>query len=164
LEIIFSSPKQKPLDAILTIFLYLGPIIQHLKIILSSLLLFTFCTAHSQADTTKIIITDSAVYFKPQITAMYPGGQMAWTRYLLKNLRYPNNAVKNNIQGTVIIQFMVDSNGLSHDITVIGGPEELRAESIRLIKNVGIWVAGIAHGKRANTWKTQLIDFKLESR
>ncbi len=124
-----------------------------MKIILTSLFLLTYCAAHSQ--------TDSAVYFNPEITAMYPGGTQAWLHYLQKNLKYPDLAVSNEIQGTVVIQFMVDSLGLSHDITVLSGPKELRDESIRLIKNVGIWSPGIAHGKKVNSWKTQPFYFKL---
>ena len=58
-----------------------------MKIILTSLLLITFCVAHAQTDTTKVVTTDSAVYFNPEIPAMYPGGIQAWYRYLQKNLR-----------------------------------------------------------------------------
>ena len=124
-----------------------------MKIILTSLLLLTFCAAHSQ--------TDSAVYFNTEIPAMFPGGQSAWLRYLQKNLTYPDLAVSNEIQGTVVVQFMVDSSGLAHDISAISGPKELRAESIRLIKNAGFWMPGIVHGKKVNSWKTQPFYFKL---
>ena len=97
-----------------------------MKFIFTSLLLITFVAAHSQ--------TDSAVYFNTEITATFPGGKMAWQHYLQKNLTYPDLAVSNGIQGTVVVQFMVDSTGIAHEITVISGPKELREESVRLIK------------------------------
>ncbi len=124
-----------------------------MKFILTSLLLITFVAAHSQ--------TDSAVYFNTEITATFPGGKMAWQHYLQKNLTYPDLAVSNGIQGTVVVQFMVDSTGIAHDITVISGPKELREESVRLIKNVSIWVPGIVYGKKVNSWKTQPFYFQL---
>ncbi len=126
-----------------------------MKIILTLTLLLCFSSIYAQ--------TDSAIYFSPEIQAEYPGGQAAWFRYLQKNLRYPDQAVQYNIQGTVTTQFIVDSAGLAHNITVISGPEELRAETIRIIEKIKVWVPGIAHGKKVNSWKIQPIRFKLES-
>jgi protein TonB len=134
-----------------------------MKIILTLLLLITFCAAHSQTDSTKIITTDSAVYFNPEIQAEYPLGLMGWYRYLSMNLRYPDKAVRNNIQGKVVVRFIVDSTGFAHDLTAISGPEELRAEAIRVIQKA-IWMPALHKGKKVNSWKTQPITYKLESR
>jgi hypothetical protein len=143
-------------DPTSTIFLYLMAVINpNMKIILTLTLLLCFRSIHAQ--------TDSAIYFSPEIQAEYPGGQGAWFRYLQKNLRYPDQAVRNNTQGTVTTQFIVDSAGLEHDITVISGPEELRAETIRIIEKIKVWIPGIVHGKKINSWKIQSIRFKLES-
>ncbi len=135
-----------------------------MKIILTSLLLITFCVAHAQTDTTKVVTTDSAVYFNPEIPAMYPGGIQAWYRYLQKNLRYPDNAISYNIQGQVVTRFIVDSSGSAHDFIVVSGPEQLQDECVRVLKKVGIWFPAIQGGKKVNAWKTQPINFKLESR
>ena len=124
-----------------------------MKIILTLVFLFSFFAIRAQ--------TDSAVYFNPEIKAEFPGGQNAWIHYLLKNLRYPNIAVRKNIQGTVVTQFMVDSTGLAHDATSISGPEELRAETIRLVKNT-TWSPAVNNSKKVNSWKTQSVSFKLE--
>jgi protein TonB len=133
-----------------------------MKIILTSLLLFIFCTAQSQTDTTKIITTDSAIYFNPEIQAEFPGGLKGWYRYLQMNLRYPDKAVSKNIQGTVVTQFIVDSLGLVHDVKVISGPEELRNECIRIFEKDIYWSPALNNGKKINSWKTQAINFKLE--
>jgi periplasmic protein TonB len=124
-----------------------------MKIILTALFALCFCTVRAQ--------TDTAVYFNPEITAVFPGGQNAWFRYLVKNLRYPGVAVRKNIQGTVVAQFMVDSTGVVHDVSAVSGPEELRAETIRLVQNV-TWFPAVNNGKKVNSWKTQSISFKLE--
>src|SRR5580692_6796924 len=112
------------------------PIIELMKYIITFLLIFTFYAAHSQ--------TDSAVYYHTAIPAMYPGGDMAFARYVKANTKFPEEAQSKLIaQGTVVVKFMVDSFGKSHDISAVSGPEELRAEAVRLIKNVSMWVPGI---------------------
>src|SRR5579864_9068218 len=99
---------------------YLGS----MKYILTSLLVFSLCTAYSQ--------TDSAVYYNTEIPAMYPGGDMAFARYVKANTRYPEEAQSKLIaQGTVVVKFIVDSLGKTHDISAVSGPEELRAEAVR---------------------------------
>jgi protein TonB len=132
--------------------LYLGP----MKHVLILLLIFAFCSAYSQ--------TDSAVYYKTEIPAMYPGGDMAFARYVQANTKFPEEAQSNLIaQGTVVVKFIVDSLGKSHDITAVSGPVELRAEAVRLIKNVSVWVPGIVrisaldNSVKANTWKFQSV-------
>ena len=134
-----------------------------MKSVMLVFLLFSAWSLKAQTDTTQIPKVDSGIYYKPDITPMYPGGQDAWSRYLVKNLRYPEEAQPNKIQGTVVIQFWVDSNGLSHDVTAISGPEELREESIRIVKNVSRWVPAVYQGRKTNAWKTQPITYRLES-
>src|SRR5258706_15885880 len=109
-----------------------------MKSILLLFLLFSAWSLKAQTETTKIITTDSAPFTKYEIEADYPGGAPAWLLYLTKNLRYPEKAVRKNIQGEVVTQFIVDSTGFAHEVTIISGPKELRKESLRLIKNVNI--------------------------
>ena len=136
-----------------------------MKIILTSLLLITFCVAHAQTDTTKVVTTDSAVYFKSGNSSHVSG----WNTSMVivtckKNLRYPDNAISYNIQGQVVTRFIVDSSGSAHDFIVVSGPEQLQDECVRVLKKVGIWFPAIQGGKKVNAWKTQPINFKLESR
>jgi protein TonB len=135
-----------------------------MKISFTFLLLLVFGFADAQADTIKSSGVDSAIYFNPEITASYPGGQSAWMRYLQKNLIYPQEAQKMDVQGTVVIKFMVDSNGLSHNAEVVNGPEELRSETIRIIEKVKLWNPGVYEGRKVNSWKIQPIGYRLETR
>ncbi|MEJ0080861.1 MAG: energy transducer TonB [Puia sp.] len=87
---------------------------------------------------------------------MYPGGVTYWQRYLQRNLQYPSEALRKNVQGTVVTKFIVDTNGAVHDVTAISGPDELRAETIRIIKNVDIWVPAVCNGNKVNSWKNTI--------
>jgi protein TonB len=134
-----------------------------MKIILSLALLLCFCSTNAQTDSIKTDTSYIVIYKNPEIPAAYPGSNYDWFRYLQKNLRYPDKAVKYNIQGAVVTGFIIDSIGHSHHFVSISGPEELRDEAIRIIKNVKIWVPATNAGKNVNSWKEQEIRFKLET-
>jgi periplasmic protein TonB len=134
-----------------------------MKPVLVIIFLLSSCSLKAQTDSIVKPQFDSAIYRSPEIEPEYPGGSDAWARYLSQNLKYPKQAKRNNVQGTVVIQFWVDREGFSHEVTAISGPEELRKESIRLVKNVGRWVSGIYYSKRVNAWKLKSVVFKLEN-
>jgi len=102
-------------------------------------------------------------FTKVEIESEYPGGASAWQRYLNKNLRYPQDAIDNEIQGTVVVQFIVDKAGVVSDVEAISGPNELRAEAVRVIKKSGTWTPAVQNGRQVKSYKKQPITFRLES-
>jgi protein TonB len=104
-------------------------------------------------------------FTKVEIESEYPGGPAAWLRYLNKNFRYPDDAVNNEIQGTVVVQFIVDKEGNVSDVQAISGPTEggLREEAVRVIKKSGKWTAAIQNGRQVKSYKKQPIVFKLDT-
>jgi protein TonB len=103
-------------------------------------------------------------FTKVEIESDYPGGASAWQRYLNKNLHYPDDAVNNEIQGTVIVQFIFDKEGNVSDIEALSGPTDggLRDEAVRVIKKSGKWTAAVQNGRQVKSYKKQPIVFKLE--
>jgi TonB family protein len=94
----------------------------------------------------------------------YPGGPRAWLRFLNKNLRYPDEAVKQNLQGTVIIRFKVSKDGRTSEFTVLRSAyTSLDNEALRVIKASGDWQPAIYGGTPTDTYKSQPIIFKTES-
>lgn len=104
-------------------------------------------------------------FTKVEIESEYPGGQSAWRRYLSKTFRYPQEAVDNEIQGTVVVQFIVDKEGVVSDVVAISGPTDggLREEAIRVIKRSGKWTPAIQNGRHVKSYKKQPITFRLET-
>ena len=102
-------------------------------------------------------------FTKVEIESDYPGGQGAWIRYLGKNLAYPQDAQDNEIQGTVVVQFIVDKEGNVSDVEAISGPNELRGEAARVIKKSGKWTPAVQNGRQVKSYKKQPITFKLEA-
>lgn len=116
--------------------------------------------AQQQETTTKT--SDSLVFAKVEKESEYPGGMAGWGTYLQNNMRYPPKAVKKNIQGTVIVQFIVDATGNLRDIEAIEGPQMLAEEAVRLIKASGKWIPAEQDGKKVKSYKKQPFVFKLE--
>lgn len=102
-------------------------------------------------------------FTKVEIESEYPGGSAAWQRYLNKTLRYPQDAIDNEIQGTIVIQFIVDKEGNVSEVEAISGPEELRSEAVRVIKKSGKWTPAVQNGRQVKSYKKQPIVFRLET-
>lgn len=102
-------------------------------------------------------------FTKVEIESSYPGGPGAWARYLNKTLRYPQEAQDNEIQGAVVVQFIVDKAGTVTDVEAVSGPNELRDEAVRVIKKSGKWTPAVQNGRQVKSYKKQPIVFRLET-
>jgi TonB family protein len=102
------------------------------------------------------------IYTKVDIEADYPGGPQAWIHYLQKNLKYPQRAVMNEIQGEVMMEFVVKKNGKLTNIHAVSGPAELKEASINIIKGSGKWIPAKQHGEVVESYHRQPIIFKLQ--
>jgi periplasmic protein TonB len=93
----------------------------------------------------------------------FPGGNSAWISYLAHNLKYPERALNKDIQGEVLICFLVDKEGNVKDLFIGKSVEySLDQESIKLIRNSGQWIPGQKDGIPAATFKIQPVTYKLE--
>ena len=102
-------------------------------------------------------------FTKVEIESDYPGGTAAWQRYLQKNLVYPEEAQNNEVQGQVVVKFIVDKEGKVSDVEAISGPNELREEAMRVIRKSGSWTPAVQNGRKVKSYKSQPINFRLES-
>jgi protein TonB len=104
---------------------------------------------------------DDGVTLKVEIESEYPGGTNAWQRFLNRNLRYPQEAIDQNVEGYVTVQFIVDKEGNVSEVEAVSGPAELRAEAVRVIKKSGKWTPAIQNGRKVKSYKKQPIGFRL---
>ncbi|MBS1606554.1 MAG: TonB family protein [Bacteroidetes bacterium] len=102
-------------------------------------------------------------FVKVEIESEYPGGPAAWLRYLNKTFRYPEDGLNNEIQGTVVVQFIVDKEGKVSEVQAISGPElgGLREEAVRVIRGSGDWIPAIQNGRKVKSYKKQPVIFRL---
>ncbi|AEW01129.1 TonB family protein [Niastella koreensis GR20-10] len=96
------------------------------------------------------------------IPAEFPGGNVAWLKFLKRNLVYPEIAIDQNIQGTVIVQFKVCTDGTLCDIEAISGPNELKESAVKVIKKSPKWTPTSLNGCNVIDYKRQPIIFHME--
>ena len=69
----------------------------------------------------------------------------------------------NEIQGSVMVQFIVDKEGNVSNVEAVSGPEELREEAIRVIKKSGKWNPAVQNGRQVKSYKRQSVLFQLQN-
>lgn len=93
----------------------------------------------------------------------YPGGLETLLDYLYSNVKYPDLARKNNIQGVVTITFFVMEDGSIENVKVVKGVGGgCSAEGMRVVKAMPRWSPGILDDEPVKVRYTLPIRFKLE--
>ncbi len=91
------------------------------------------------------------------------GGQDAFRRYIAENLRYPQIAAENGIQGRVFVQFVVNADGSVSDATVVRGVDpSLDREALRVVMSSPKWTPGRQRGQPVRVAFTFPINFVLQ--
>lgn len=93
----------------------------------------------------------------------FPGGDAELMKYIQEHLRYPTMAAENNIQGRVVVQFVVTKNGSIGEVKVIRSrDQDLDKEAVRVVKSLPNFIPGRMNGQPVNVWYTLPINFKLQ--
>lgn len=97
-----------------------------------------------------------------EVESEYVGKTNAWRNYLMKNLRYPERAINARIQGTVVVQFIIDKDGKVINPEIYKSVEySLDQEALRLIQQSADWTPAEQNGKKVKSFKRQPIIFRL---
>ncbi|WP_420150838.1 energy transducer TonB [Spirosoma sp.] len=130
--------------------------------LLSLLLLSALCSPiqiqnYSPAKPDQSLVTNADE--PPQ----FPGGMDKLADYLKKNLQYPKAARKAKLEGRIVVNFVVTSEGRIEDVKLYNslglGTDE---EAIRLVENMPIWIPAKQGGKAVNARYNLPIDFSLK--
>ncbi len=109
--------------------------------------------------------SDNKVYNSVEQMPRFPGGEAGLMRYLQENIKYPPEAAKNDIEGRVIVQFIIDKTGQVGEVKVVRPiSEELDAEAVRVVKALPKFEPGRQDGEAVSVWYTLPISFKLHSK
>lgn len=93
----------------------------------------------------------------------FPGGEAELMKYIQKNLKYPPVAMENNIQGRVVVQFVVTKTGKIGEVKVVRGKDpDLDKEAVRVVKTLPDFIPGKMNGQAVAVWYTLPVTFKLQ--
>ena len=85
--------------------------------------------------------------------------------WVYRYIRYPENAVKNGIQGKVLVDFIIDEKGNVRDAKILKGVDpDLDDEALRVINASPAWKPGTVRGKKVKTEMSLYIEFRLEKK
>ncbi len=108
-------------------------------------------------------VEDNKVFDVVEQKPQFPGGEAALLKYVSEHIRYPAMAQENNIQGRVIVQFVVTKTGSVGEVKVVRGKDpDLDKEAVRVVKSLPKFVPGKMNGHAVNVWYTLPIQFKLQ--
>lgn len=113
-------------------------------------------TASAQTDSEK-------VYNSCQVMPQFPGGEKAMMEFIASNLKYPQQAVKDDVQGMVLVDFVINTEGKATDPKIVRSlSPECDAEVIRVVNLMPAWTPGQQEGKTVNVKYTLPVMFKTK--
>lgn len=105
--------------------------------------------------------TDS-VYEVAEVMPEFPGGTQALFKFISGNLKYPQNAIDGQIEGRVVLQFVVDKAGKVGNIRVVRSIDPaLDQAAIDVVRALPDWKPGMQKGQPVNVRYTLPVSFKL---
>ena len=130
------------------------------KISIALLLLFTFSFT-TKAQNQVMAPTQDSVYSIVDSMPKFPGGEKALMNYVYRNTRYPAEAYKKKQEGKVILQFVINKQGLVENAKVARGVSPaLDKVALRVVNSFPAWIPGIQNELNVAVSMTLPIAFK----
>lgn len=110
------------------------------------------------------VIDDDIPFVKVEQMPSFMGGDlMTFRSWAMKQVRYPQIAIENNITGRVLLSFVIEKDGSLTNIQVLQTPDEsLSNEAIRILKLSPKWTPGMQRGQVVRVKYTLPLEFRLQ--
>jgi TonB family protein len=93
----------------------------------------------------------------------YPGGEEARIKFMIENIKYPEEARKKGVEGTVYVTFVIEKDGTINSIKILRGiGSGCDEEAIRVISLMPKWKPGMQDGKTVRFQFNMPIKFSLD--
>jgi TonB family protein len=107
-------------------------------------------------------LTQDDIYTVVDNMPTFPGGDAELLKYISSHIKYPPMALKNKIQGRVIVNFIIQKDGNINDVAVLRGIDpDLDEEAVRVVKSMPKWRPGTENGQAVSVKYTLPITFRL---
>jgi TonB family protein len=103
------------------------------------------------------------IFYKVDTLPEFPGGEMALRNFLASEIKYPEIARENGIQGKVYVTFIVTKKGKVTEPKISRGVDPaLDKEALRVVSSLPDWKPGKQGSKAVNVSYTVPVYFELE--
>lgn len=98
-----------------------------------------------------------------EVPPSFPGGNAQLDDYIRQNLRHPEKAIKNKVQGSVFVSFIVNKDGTIRDVSVLKGlGHGTNEEALRFVQTMPNWTPGRQSGRDVNVKYNLAIPFRSD--
>lgn len=118
---------------------------------------------NSKSDLSMIPVSDeeeifTAVEQKPE----FPGGQGALMKWLSQNVRYPETAQQDGIQGRAVVKLLIEKDGTISNAEIARSTdnEALDKEALRVVKKMPKWQPALNNGIAVRSYYMLPVTFK----
>ena len=106
---------------------------------------------------------EDEIFVAVEQQAEFPGGMAALMKWLSNNIRYPEAAQQNDVQGRVIVKFVVEKDGSVSQAQIVKGVDkDLDKEALRVVNKMPKWQAGKNNGVAVRSYFTLPVNFRLQ--
>ena len=107
--------------------------------------------------------TKDEVFMVVEKMPEFPGGIQELMSFLSKNIKYPASAMAKNVQGRVIVQFVIEKDGTPTEFEIMRSVNpDLDAEALRVMKEMPKWKPGMQRGQVVRVKYTLPVTFRLQ--
>ena len=115
-----------------------------MKKLIVMLVLAVLCSGYAMAQ---IVVVDEEIFLVVENEPEFPGGSDSLYAYIARNIKYPETAKKEKIEGRVFVTFVIEKDGQVSSAKILrdigGGCGE---EAIRVVKSMPKWKPGTQRG------------------
>lgn len=130
-------------------------------ILLSMMAVLGLMTANAQK--TVVSQSNQSVYDQVEQMPEFPGGMPAMIEFLQTNLKYPKDAIKQQVGGRVMVMFVVETDGTLSNVRVARKVfPSLDSEAVRVVKTMPKWKPGKEKGRPVRVNFTLPVVFSLK--
>ena len=106
--------------------------------------------------------SDTTIFTDVEVQPSFPGGIEALRNFMMENLHYPEEAIKDSIEGRVFLDFVVEVDGTIQEVNVVKSVHPLLdAEAVRVILAMPQWQPGMHRGEAVRVRWFMPVTFRL---
>lgn len=121
------------------------------------------CLVTANAQKTVVSQSNQNVYDEVEQMPEFPGGMEAMINFIQTNIKYPKDAIKQEVSGRVMVMFVVETDGSLSNVRVARKVfPSLDAEAVRVIKTMPKWKPGKEKGKVVRVNYTMPVVFSIK--
>ena len=121
------------------------------------------CLMTASAQKTVVSQSKQSVFDSVEQMPEFPGGMSALIDFLSSNIKYPEDAIKQNVGGRVMVMFVVETDGSISNVRVARTVfPSLDSEAIRVVKSMPKWKPGKEKGRVVRVNYTLPVIFSIK--